>query len=150
MTTEIVNVEQCLQILRYKYHFELRLKKGNITLVPTMKFSEQQLNEINKLKQTIKSKKATAVAVLTTMRERLVSSLREQQRYCKKHYDDFFNDPEVYVRYMSCFEDFQHTEKMLLRDFDYGLECIWNEVCPEAPMCCEYCSKDNRWRSNNG
>ena len=149
MITKIVDVEQSLQKLRYQYHFELKLKKGDITIVPTTKFTEQELNEINKLKQTVRDKKAEAVAVLLTMRERLINSLRQQQKYCKEHYDDYFTNPEVYLRYMSSYEDFQHTEKMLLADFDYGLECIWSGICPEAPMCCEYCSRTGNWRTKN-
>lgn len=155
MTTEtqrLVSVEQALKKLRYEYHFQITLKSGQIGFKTEIKFTPNQIEDVQNQINIIKTRKELAIKVLTATRERFTQTLIEQQKFCTDNYDAYMNgDEAITERWIACLTDFSHTEMMLSRDFDYGLNCINKTTelepyygCPDnAPMFCRFCERRN-------
>jgi len=151
-TKKIVDVEQSLQKLRYNYHFQITLKNNEVGFHTEVKFTENQIQDVQDLINTIKVRKNEAIKVLTATRERFTQTLIEQQKFCTDNYDAYMNgDEAITERWIACLTDFSHSEMMLSRDFDYGLNCINKTTelepyygCPDnAPMFCRFCERRN-------
>ena len=164
MTTKarLENVQQCLEKLRYHYHFQITLKSGQIGFSTEIEFTSDQIQDVQNLIDVVKIRKAEAITILEDTKNRFIQTLVDQQRYCTTNYDLYINDNEaVQQQWEASLIDFSHTEMMLDRDFDYGQYCI-HEIteaqaveilerdepyygCPdEAPMVCRYCERKYR------
>ena len=162
MTTEtqrLVSVEQALKKLRYEYHFQITLKSGQIGFKTEIKFTPNQIEDVQNQINIIKTRKELAVKILTYTKDYFIQTLIDQQRFCTINYDLYMNgNKAVKDRWEASLIDFSHTEMMLDRDYDYGFHCIHEiteqqaietlerdepqYICPdEAPMICRYCEK---------
>ena len=166
MTTQarIVKVEQCLQKLRYKYHFQISLKGGVIGFSTEVKFTPEDVEDVQNLISIVKVRKEEAMKILNNTKDYFIQTLIDQQRFCTINYDLYMNgNKAVKDQWEASLLDFSHTEMMLDRDFDYGQYCI-HEITEaqaietlerdtpylgcsdESPMVCRYCEKKESTR----
>ena len=129
------------QAFAYSHKSRLKLKGGKVILKANQSIPESITTALRKYR-------AEVVAHLETERAHWIDILVDHQKWLTDNYDDYFlNETKEFVYRL---EDFSTVEKLLEFYFDYGSSCINEGVCPSnAPLCCKYCSDNNKWSNNN-